>query len=53
MPLIHTIQAMMCRIKGALGIPQSVTLFGVITACPILVGCITLAAVVLAAAFLS
>lgn len=53
MPVIHAIQDAMCRLKNALGIPQSVTLFGLIKACPILVGCITLAVVVLAAAFLS
>lgn len=53
MAVIRAIQDTMCRVKGALGIPQSVNLFGLIKACPILVGCITLALVVLAAAFLS
>ncbi|MEB3262738.1 MAG: hypothetical protein VKJ66_00025 [Synechococcus sp.] len=42
----------MRRLKNALGIPQSVNLFGLIQACPILVACLTLAVVVLAAAFL-
>ncbi|MFM7674321.1 MAG: hypothetical protein ACKO5F_01760 [Synechococcus sp.] len=42
----------MCRLKDSLGIPQSVNLFGLIQACPVLVACLTLALVVLAAAFL-
>lgn len=52
MAVIRAIQNSMYHVKNTLGIPQSVNLFGLIKACPILVGCIALALVVLTAAFL-
>jgi hypothetical protein len=51
--MIRAIENVMCKFKAALGLPQSVSLFGLIKACPILLGLITLAVVVLVAAFLS
>lgn len=45
--MIRTVQDTMNRIKDALGLPRSVSVLGIVRACPILVGLCALALVVL------